>query len=281
MQRIQDPTAVTTLPAPPTLTGQPVGFFQGSIAGRDRHPHPLLVAEHDSGGAHRSAGERRTAAGRVRLPVTGAAQIIGARSAPFLASGNFTVPAGVTTLKRVRVWGAGASGGTGTGAYPGGGGGGGGYAEYIGIGVTPGQIIPVVVGLRRGRRSWRQLVVRGRCAPQTVASRAGTAPPATSARPARAARPQAATRRTSRAAPDRPASTSAAGGGVIGRHRRHKWFGRLADLCLRLLHERLRCKPGRVSGRRSFRLHGCEQGRREWLCGCRVLAVDPASAVFR
>lgn len=33
MQRIQDPTAVTSLPAPPSLVGQPIGFFQGSIAG--------------------------------------------------------------------------------------------------------------------------------------------------------------------------------------------------------------------------------------------------------
>ena len=146
MQRIQDPTAVTTLPAPPTLTGQPVGFFQGSIAGgivtRIRYWWLNMIQE-ELIALLVSAGLPLDGS----ASVTGAAQIIGARSAPFLASGNFTVPAGVTTLKRVRVWGAGASGGTGTGAYPGGGGGGGGYAEYIGIGVTPGQIIPVVVGL--------------------------------------------------------------------------------------------------------------------------------------
>ena len=146
MQRIQDPTAVTTLPAPPVLTGQPVGFFQGSIAGgivtRIRYWWLNMIQE-----------ELIALLVSAELALDGSAsvnkavQVIGSRSAPFLASGNFTVPEGVFILKRVRVWAAGGSGGTGTGAYPGGGGGGGGYVEYIGIGVTPGQIIPVVVGL--------------------------------------------------------------------------------------------------------------------------------------
>ncbi|MBR0681900.1 hypothetical protein GXW74_15505 [Roseomonas eburnea] len=63
----------------------------------------------------------------------------------FLASGSFTVPAHVTRLK-VRAWGAGGSGGGSSDlGWPGGGGGAGGYGEVV-LGVTPGQVIPVVVG---------------------------------------------------------------------------------------------------------------------------------------
>ena len=146
MQRIQDPTAVATQPAVPTLTGT-TGFFTngnpGTVPSTVVPDWYLNMTQEELIALLVSAGLAVDGS----ASVTKAVQVIGARSAPFLASGNFTVPAGVFILKRVRVWAAGGSGGTGTGAYPGGGGGGGGYVEYIGIGVTPGQIIPVVVGL--------------------------------------------------------------------------------------------------------------------------------------
>jgi hypothetical protein len=69
----------------------------------------------------------------------------------FNSSGSFTVPVGVTKLM-VELWGAGGGGGgSGGGGYSnsggtGGGGGGGGYVKDI-ITVTPGQSIPVTVGL--------------------------------------------------------------------------------------------------------------------------------------
>lgn len=66
--------------------------------------------------------------------------------ATFNSSSSFTVPAGVTKV-RVQVWGAGGSGGGSTNqAYPGGGGGAGGYGTGV-YPVTPGQVIPVTVGI--------------------------------------------------------------------------------------------------------------------------------------
>ncbi len=66
------------------------------------------------------------------------------RMATFTNSANFQVPNGVA-LVRVRLCGGGGGGGAGTPTFGGGGGGAGGYAEGI-IPVTPGQIIPIVVG---------------------------------------------------------------------------------------------------------------------------------------
>jgi hypothetical protein len=61
------------------------------------------------------------------------------------ASGNFTVPTGVTKLK-VRLWGDGAGSGACVGAPSAGGpGSAGGYAEGV-LTVTPGQVIPFTVG---------------------------------------------------------------------------------------------------------------------------------------
>jgi hypothetical protein len=59
-------------------------------------------------------------------------------------SGNFAVPAGVSSVK-VRVFGGGGGGGGNTTNGGGGGGGGGGYAEGV-FAVTPGQVIAVIVG---------------------------------------------------------------------------------------------------------------------------------------
>ncbi len=78
-------------------------------------------------------------AGWVRFPVNGS-QVI-------TASGNFTVPTGVTLLKRVRLWSAGGgSGGTLGAASASTGGAAGGYAESVDLPVTPGQIIAVTIG---------------------------------------------------------------------------------------------------------------------------------------
>jgi hypothetical protein len=66
---------------------------------------------------------------------------------PFPSSTAWTVPAGVTSIKRARCWGAGGGGGGSFGAGSGGSGGGGGaYAEAINIPVTPGASITVTVG---------------------------------------------------------------------------------------------------------------------------------------
>ena len=67
---------------------------------------------------------------------------------------SFTVPAGVTNLKTIQVWGAGGGGAAGSGANiiqtaihgAGAGGGGGAYALSQNVSVTPGQEIVVVVG---------------------------------------------------------------------------------------------------------------------------------------
>jgi hypothetical protein len=62
----------------------------------------------------------------------------------FSASGNFTVPAGVTRIK-VRLVGGGGGGGSGSTSQGGGGGGAGGYAEGV-YTVTPGASIAVTIG---------------------------------------------------------------------------------------------------------------------------------------
>lgn len=71
----------------------------------------------------------------------------GANTQLFSTSGSFTVPAGVYELE-VEVWAGGGAGGTCSIASNGGGGGGGGggYARKR-IAVTPGNVIPVTVGL--------------------------------------------------------------------------------------------------------------------------------------
>lgn len=72
------------------------------------------------------------------------AVLIGKSMQVFLASGSFTVPAGVYRI-RGRVWGGGGGGGGGGAGGAGSGGGGGGYAEGW-YDVTPGQVIAVTVG---------------------------------------------------------------------------------------------------------------------------------------
>lgn len=69
----------------------------------------------------------------------------------FTSSGTFTVPANVTRLNRVELWGGGGGGGgssTGTAPYNGAGGGAGGYCRAANMAVTPGQNITVTIGAR-------------------------------------------------------------------------------------------------------------------------------------
>ena len=65
----------------------------------------------------------------------------------FGASTTYTVPAGVTKIKRGRVWGGGGGGGGSTGsAGAGSAGGGGGYEEATDLAVTPGDVLVINVG---------------------------------------------------------------------------------------------------------------------------------------
>ena len=64
----------------------------------------------------------------------------------FVASGSFTVPPGVTQVE-VEVWGAGCGSFASLPGLPSGGGSGGGYARKLVTGLTPGQSIPVTVGV--------------------------------------------------------------------------------------------------------------------------------------
>lgn len=75
------------------------------------------------------------------------AQLLVGATTAITSSATFTVPAGVTLLRKVRVWGAGGGGGgaNGTGSS-GSGGGAGGYGEFA-LAVTPGQTIAVTIGV--------------------------------------------------------------------------------------------------------------------------------------
>ena len=76
--------------------------------------------------------------------ILAAAQSAGKRLAAFTSSGNFTVPAGVTTV-RAHVLGGGGGGGGGNASYAAAGGGSGGYACGT-FTVTPGEVVAVTVG---------------------------------------------------------------------------------------------------------------------------------------
>lgn len=67
----------------------------------------------------------------------------------FITSGTFTVPAGVTALKRPRGWAPGGGGGGSTGSGgAGSGGGGGGYFELPSVAVSPGDVVVATIGAR-------------------------------------------------------------------------------------------------------------------------------------
>lgn len=81
---------------------------------------------------------------RFKLPALGPGFASGSQS--FSTSGSFLVPAGVTQIE-VEVWGAGSGSFASTSSAASGGGGGGGYSRRRISGLSPGQIIPVTVGL--------------------------------------------------------------------------------------------------------------------------------------
>lgn len=75
------------------------------------------------------------------------AQLLVGATTAITSSTTFTVPAGVTLLRKVRVWGAGGGGGGANGtAAAGSGGGAGGYGEFA-LAVTPGQTIAATIGV--------------------------------------------------------------------------------------------------------------------------------------
>ena len=69
----------------------------------------------------------------------------GSSVASFTASGSFTAPPQVTAVE-VEIWGGGSGSFASLGTTPSGGGSGGGYARKRVSGLTPGQVIPIVVG---------------------------------------------------------------------------------------------------------------------------------------
>lgn len=102
------------------------GFGMSVLLNRILHTSPLLAA-----GVF------------VLLALCGTAQ---AATVTFTASGNWTAPAGVSSVD-VEAWGGGgAGGGNPTTTDGGGGGGGGAYAKTTAIPVTPGNVYPVIVG---------------------------------------------------------------------------------------------------------------------------------------
>lgn len=152
MQRIIDPTASATLPAPPALTGT-TGYFTGGVPGisaatRLRYWFMNMLQEELMSilaAAGVTPDLTGTAYNQVLLSIEtliGAGAVHGAEA--FTSTGSFTVPAAVK-LVRGRVWGAGggtggcAAGAASAGAW------GGGYSEGF-FTVVPGAVIPITVG---------------------------------------------------------------------------------------------------------------------------------------
>jgi len=140
---------VITLPAAAAANGRPFGF---RFVRTDSSANTVSVALHAGdttlfGGL---AGPFSIGAfGRLTLWSDGTThwvvEPVSGRQV-FTASGTFTVPVGVTVLRRVEVWGGGGGGGGAAVAAAGTGGGGAGYARSSFIVVTPGSAITVTIG---------------------------------------------------------------------------------------------------------------------------------------
>ena len=89
------------------------------------------------------------ATGAVTVTATGGGSV-GVRSTIFTASGTFTVPTGVTSVKVTCVGGGGGGGGYRDNGSGGGGGGGGGYAIKWVTGLTPAGTVTVTIGAAGG-----------------------------------------------------------------------------------------------------------------------------------
>lgn len=151
MQRIIDPTASATLPAPPALTGT-TGYFTGGVPGvsaatRLRYWFVNMLQEELMAilaAAGVAADTTGTVFNQVLVSIMTLIGAIPHGAEAFSSTGTFTVPAGVTKV-RARVYGGGggtagcAAGAASAGAW------GGGYSEGF-FTVVPGATIPITVG---------------------------------------------------------------------------------------------------------------------------------------
>jgi hypothetical protein len=151
MHRIDDPTAVPTLPAP-RPQGTP-GYFTGGSPGSSGFA--ATVVRYEFMNALQEEVSAVIEATGIALDKTNNSQLLAAIRAGagprgisvFTSSGTFTVPVGVGRVK-VTVVGGGASGGSmgTTGGWTGSGGGAGGAAIKYVSGLTPGNTVVVTVG---------------------------------------------------------------------------------------------------------------------------------------
>ncbi len=180
MQRLQDPTAVATEPARPTLTG-PTGFFTNGnpasqVPATDVQDWWLNMVQEELAAILTAAGmpldnsktvlqalealfvavptfntttaslEASIASVQALIATEVAQSRVGTRTATFATPGtsNWSVPAGVYGYWE-EIWGPGGAGGGSTTGGAGGGGGGGGYVRSW-IGVNPTDVVAVAVG---------------------------------------------------------------------------------------------------------------------------------------
>ena len=148
MQRITDPTAQVTLPAPPPLLGV-LGYFRPATIGilaatRLRYWFMNMIQEELMSFLTAAAVAPDTGATEFTAVVR-SAQILSHQAQAFAASGTFNVPSWVSRVD-VEMWGGGGGGGgasaTGNATT---GGAGGAYARGF-LNVTPGGTLAVTVG---------------------------------------------------------------------------------------------------------------------------------------
>ena len=152
MQRITDPTAVASLPAPPALTGT-TGYFGPAVPGispatRVRYWFVTMLQEELMSilaAASITADTTGTVFNQVLLAIKALIGAIPHGVQNITSSGTWTVPSGVTTLE-VEVWAGGSGSWASVSGIAGGGGSGGGYARKRLTGLTPGASITVTVG---------------------------------------------------------------------------------------------------------------------------------------
>ena len=150
MYQIDDLTAVTPVPAPPTDDIGTPGFFTGgdpatTVPATRVRFWWLNCVQQALIGLLVGAGVAQSKTDFTVVPQ--AVAIIGRRQAVYGTPGTYslTVPAGVYRIS-IRIWGAGGSGNNCVNLnYPGGGGGAGGYSEGY-FAVTPGQVLTIVIG---------------------------------------------------------------------------------------------------------------------------------------
>jgi hypothetical protein len=152
MQRIIDPTASATLPAPPALTGT-TGYFNGAVPGvsaatRVRFWFLNMIQEElmailaaGSVTADTTATNFTQVLASIRALISGIPHGV----QTFAASGSFTVPTGVSAIE-VELWAGGSGSWASISGTAGGGGSGGGYARKRISGLTPGEVAAITIG---------------------------------------------------------------------------------------------------------------------------------------